>query len=61
VFRQFQITTTAAHRKNGRKRTYRRVLESLRTFRYEGLNLPAKLVRPEGRSELRIAAAEGTQ
>ena len=61
VFRQFQITTTAAHRVNGHKRTYRWVLESLRTFRYEVLNLPAKLARPEGRSELRIAASEDTQ
>jgi hypothetical protein len=61
VFRQFQIRTTAAARKNGRKRTYRWVLESLRTFRYEVLNLPAKLVRPEGRTELRIAAGEDTQ
>jgi hypothetical protein len=61
VFRQFQITTTATPRVNGRKRTYRWVLESLRTFRYEVLNLPAKLARPEGRAELRIAAAEDTQ
>ncbi len=61
VFRQFQITTTAAERKNGRKRTYRWVLESLRTFRYEVLNLPAKLARPEGRAELRIAAAGDTR
>jgi hypothetical protein len=61
VFRQFQIGTTAAARKNGRKRTYRWVLESLRTFRYEVLNLPAKLARPEGRTELRIAAAPETQ
>ena len=59
--RQFQITTTAARRVNGRKRTYLWVLESLRTFRYEVLNLPAKLARPEGRAELRIAASEDTQ
>jgi hypothetical protein len=61
VFRQFQIATTAAARKNGRKRTYRWVLESLRTFRYEVLNLPAKLARPEGRAELRIAAGDEAQ
>jgi Transposase DDE domain group 1 len=61
VFRQFQIATTAAQRKNGPKRTYRWMLESLRTFRYEILNLPAKLARPEGRGELRIAAGEATQ
>jgi hypothetical protein len=61
VFRRFQIATTAKQRKNGRKRTYRWVLESLRIFRYEVLNLPARLARPEGRAELRIAAAEDTQ
>ncbi|MGH9896919.1 MAG: transposase, partial [bacterium] len=61
VFRQFQIATTADRRANTRKRTYRWVLESLRTFRYEFLNLPAKLARPAGRTELRIAASEDTQ
>ena len=61
VFRQFQIATTARERTNGRKRTYRWILESLRTFRYGVLNLPAKLARPAGRAELRLAAAEDTQ
>jgi hypothetical protein len=59
--RQFQIATTAAERTNGHKRTYRWVLESLRTFRYEVLNVPAKLARPGGRAELRIAASPDTQ
>ncbi|NIM21829.1 MAG: hypothetical protein GTN64_05335, partial [Candidatus Latescibacteria bacterium] len=45
----------------GRKRTYRWVLESLRTLRYELLNLPAKLARPEGRAQLRLAASPETQ
>jgi hypothetical protein len=36
-------------------------IESLRTFRYEVLNLPAKLARPEGCAQLRIAAAPDTQ
>lgn len=61
LVRQFQITTTATSRTNGRKRTYRWVLESLRTLRYELINLPAKLARPAGRTELRIAAPEHTQ
>jgi hypothetical protein len=61
VLRQFQITTTATERRNGPKRTYRWVLESLRTFRYQVLNVPAKLARPEGRTELRIAASTDTQ
>ena len=61
VLRQFQITTTASERKNSHKRTYRWVLESLRTFRYEVLNLPAKIARPGGRAELRIAASKDTE
>jgi len=61
VLRQFQIATTATERRNGPKRTYRWVLESLRTFRYQVLNVPAKLARPEGRAELRIAASTDTQ
>ena len=61
LLRQFQVTTKAPQRPNGRKRTYRWVFESLRTFRYEVLNLPAKLARPEGRTQLRIAAAPETQ
>jgi hypothetical protein len=61
VLRQFQIATTATARTNGPKRTYRWMLESLRTFRYEILNLPAKLARPQGRAELRLAASDGAQ
>ncbi len=55
------MATTAAQRSNGRKRTYRWVLESLSTFRYAVLNLPAELARPEGRADLRIAASKDTQ
>ena len=33
----------------------------LESLRYELLNLPAKLARPQGRAELRIAAREHTQ
>jgi hypothetical protein len=61
VVRQFQLATGAPARRNGAKRTYRWVLESLRTLRYELLNVPAKIAKPEGRSELRIAAAPETQ
>jgi len=61
VVRQFQITTSAPDRSNGRKRTYRWVLESLRTLRFELFNIPAKIARPEGRSVLRIAASDATQ
>jgi hypothetical protein len=55
--RRFQFATGAPARCNGPKRTYRRVLESLRTLRYELLNVPAKLGTAEGRPELRITQA----
>jgi hypothetical protein len=57
LIRQFQLYTDARERKNGRKRTYRFVLQSLRTLRFELIHLPAKLARPSGRRELRIAAS----
>jgi hypothetical protein len=56
LIRQFQLQTDAPMRSNGRKRTYRFVLQSLRTMRFELIHLPAKLARPGGRRELRIAA-----
>ena len=59
--RQFQLSTGAPARANGTKRTYRWVLESLRTLRYELLNVPARIAKPEGRPQLRLAAAPETQ
>jgi hypothetical protein len=56
LIRQFQLYTDAPMRSNGCKRTYRFVLQSLRTLRFELIHLPAKLARPGGRRELRIAA-----
>ncbi len=61
LVRRFQIETGAEHRPNGRKRTYRFRLESLRTLRFELLHLPARIARPGGQQELRIAAAPATQ
>ena len=61
LVRQFQLSTGAAPRVNGAKRTFRWVFESLRTLRYELLNIPAKIASPEGRTELRLAAAPATQ
>ena len=61
LVRQFQIEMGAKPRKNGRKRTYRFSLPSLRSFRFELLHLPGKIARPAGRMQLRIAAAPGSQ
>jgi hypothetical protein len=57
LVRQFQIETGAKQRPNGRKRTYRFQLPSVRTLRFELIHLPARIARPQGKSELRIAAA----
>jgi hypothetical protein len=57
LVRQFQIETGASTRPNGRKRTYRFRLPSVRTLRFELLHLPARIARPGGRTTLHIAAA----
>ncbi len=61
VARRFQLSAGAAQRRNGPKRTYRWVLESVRTLRYELINIPAKLATPKGRAQLRLAAAPDTR
>jgi hypothetical protein len=61
LMRHFQLATTAVKRPSTRKRTTQFVMKTLRTLRYELINVPAKLARPQGRSELRIAAAEDTR
>jgi hypothetical protein len=53
--------TGTESRPNTRKRTCRWIFRSLRTLRYEILNIPAKLATPGGRQQLRIAAAPATQ
>jgi hypothetical protein len=61
ALRQFQLFTGVRSRANGRKHTYRWVFESVRTLRYELLQLPARIARPGGRPELRLAAAPETR
>ena len=60
LIRHFQLSTTAVKRPKGRKRTTLFVMETLRTLRFELINVPAKLARPQGRQELRVAAPEET-
>jgi hypothetical protein len=58
LVRDFQLKTgLAAPRQNSRKRTYRYAFRSMRTLRFLLVHLPGRIVRPQGRSELRIAAA----
>ena len=61
VIRHFQLSTTAVQRPRGRKRTTLFVMETLRTLRFELINVPAKLARPQGREELRLAATRATR
>ena len=55
LIRHFQLSTTATVRPKRRKRTTLFVIETLRTLRFELINLPAMFSRSQGRDELRIA------
>jgi hypothetical protein len=59
--RDFQATLGVDERSNGRKRTTRFRFPSLRTMRFELLQLPGRIARPAGRQCLRIAASEQSQ
>jgi len=61
LVRQFQIETGAKPRPNGRKRTYRFRLPSVRTLRFELIHLPGRIARPNGKNALRIAAAPASR
>ena len=55
------MKTGAKKRPNGRKRSYRFQLPSVRTLRFERIHLPARVARDPGRSELRITAARSSR
>lgn len=62
LVRDFQLKAgLAAPRRNARKRTYRYAFRSMRTLRFLLIHLPGRIARPQGRSELRIAAAPSTR
>jgi hypothetical protein len=62
LVRDFQLQAGIATPKaNTRKRTTRLLFRKIRTLRFEWLQLPARLVRPQGRTELRIAADPATR
>ncbi len=61
LVRQFQIESGAKKRPNGRKRTYRFQLPSVRTLRFELIHLPARIARPQGKAQLRVAAAPASR
>jgi hypothetical protein len=61
LIRSFQIQLGAARRPRTWKRTYDYVFQSLATLRFELIHQPVRLVRPQGRSELRFAVAPPTR
>jgi hypothetical protein len=57
LVRSFQIEIGAARRARTWKRTFQFMFQSLQTLRFELIGVPARLVRPAGRGEIRFAAA----
>lgn len=57
LVRSFQIATGAARRPRTWKRTFAYAFPSLKTTRFELIHQPARLVRPEGRLQLRFAVS----
>ncbi|MFQ5700170.1 MAG: IS1380 family transposase [Myxococcota bacterium] len=57
LVRYFQITVGARERGRTWKRTFDYVFQSIQTLRFELIQQPARLVRPQGRPELRFAAS----
>lgn len=61
LVRDFQATVGVEVRKNTRKRTTRVRFASLRTLRFELIQLPGRIARPLGRPMLRVAASPRSQ
>ena len=62
LMQHYQLKTgLASPRRNGPKRTYRHRFLSMRTLRFLTIHLPARVARPAGRRELRIAVAPTTR
>lgn len=62
LLRDFQLHAGIATPKNNtRKRTARLLFRTLRTIRFEWIQLPARIARPQGRAQLRIAAEPETR
>ena len=61
LLRSFQIQTTAPQKPRSRKRTFRFLLQSLKTLRFKLIHQPARLLRPQGYSVLRFSVAKPAQ
>jgi hypothetical protein len=58
LVRSFQLRLGAVRRPRTWKRTFGFVFESVQTLRFELIHQPARLVRPQGKLELRYAVSE---
>ena len=62
LVRDFQLHAgIATEKSNTRKRTARLRFRKMRTLRFQWIHLPARIARPQGRTELRIAAEPKTR
>jgi len=61
LLRNFQLQTVTTQKPRSRKRTFRFVLQSLRTLRFKLIHQPARLLKPQGYSVLRFSVAPPVQ
>lgn len=61
LIRSFQIETMASEKRFSIKRTYHRVMHSLKTIRFLLIHQPARIVRPQGRGILKFSVAPETE
>lgn len=61
LLRNFQLQTVATPKPRSRKRTFRFVLQSLRTLRFKLIHQPARLLKPQGYFVLRFSVAPPVQ
>ena len=61
LMRSFQLALGAEHRSRTWKRTFHYVFQSMQTLRFELIHQPLRLVRPNGRPELRFATTPGVR
>jgi hypothetical protein len=61
LLRNFQLQTVAVQKPRSRKRTYRFLLQSLKTLRFKLIHQPARLLKSQGYSILRFSVAPPAQ
>lgn len=61
LLRNFQLQTVATQKPRSRKRTFRFLLQSLKTLRFKLIHQPARLLKPQGYSVLRFSVAQPVQ